>query len=290
MIGSTSTFVVQIDATSQGLRTCGRRLLRTLAALNEDRTLLELFLSELIDAKRPVAVKTLSVLEQRFPREAEPSDEIELDRRGIPDGWIFDADWHDFIETKILAVLQAAQIESHRGTAERVGFRSVIAVSITPRRSTPTLTGTIHLEWRMVYALLPSDASTSMWAKLAADFLESAKAKLIDTEQSDADFNALPPGEQGELHVRRMPVSPGTACFAPSISRAWMRRATLTAVESIFNQIDLEIAITNHRAVAQTAIAPLPSRMLRLSANRNLVRTLLQNERLLGVRKLCILH
>ncbi len=154
-----------------------------LTALNEDRKLLDLFLRELVQVKPPVAAKALSVLEQQFPGEAEPSDESELDRRGIPDGWIFRGDWCVFIETKLLAVLRAAQIESHRRTAVRRGFQSVVAVAITPRRSVLTPTGTVHLEWRMVYAWLRRHSSTSLWAKRAADFLEIAEAKLIDTEQ-----------------------------------------------------------------------------------------------------------
>jgi hypothetical protein len=155
-----------------------------LTALHEDRKLLDLFLRELVKVKPPVATSKLSVIEQQFPGEAEPSDERELDRRGIPDGWIFDSEgWCVFIETKVLAVLRPAQIESHRRTAVRRGFRTVTSVAITPRRSVTMPAGTIHLEWRMVYAWLRRHAATSVWAACAAEFLEIAEAKLIDTEQ-----------------------------------------------------------------------------------------------------------
>jgi hypothetical protein len=155
-----------------------------LTALHEDRKLLDLFLRELVKVKPPVATSKLSVLEQQFPGEAEPGDERELDRRGIPDGWIFDSEgWCVFIETKVLAVLRAAQIESHRRTAVRRGFHNITAVAIIPRRSMPMPAGTIHLEWRMVYAWLRRHAGVSVWAARAAEFLEIAEAKLIETEQ-----------------------------------------------------------------------------------------------------------
>jgi hypothetical protein len=52
-----------------------------LSALNEDRRLLGFFLRELVKAKPPVDVRKLSVLEQQYPGEEEPSGD-ELERRG----------------------------------------------------------------------------------------------------------------------------------------------------------------------------------------------------------------
>jgi hypothetical protein len=154
-----------------------------LTALNEDRKLLQLFLRELVRVKPPVAATQLFVLEQRFPGEEELS-EPELELRGIPDGWIFDNQgWCVFIETKVLSVLRAEQIQSHRRTAARRGFRHITAVAITPRRSTRLPAGTVHLEWRMVYAWLRRHVTVSAWARRAAEYLEIAEAKLIDAEQ-----------------------------------------------------------------------------------------------------------
>src|SRR5262245_38950046 len=59
-----------------------------LSALNEDRHLLGLFLRDLVKTKPPVDARKLSVLEQQYPGEAEPSED-DLEPRGIPDGWIF---------------------------------------------------------------------------------------------------------------------------------------------------------------------------------------------------------
>lgn len=155
-----------------------------LTALNEDRKLLDQFLRELVKVKPPFKASTLSVLEQQFPGEEEPRDEEELDRRGVPDGWIFDNEgWCVFIETKVLASLRASQIESHRRTAARRGFRHITAVVITARRSQPLPPGAVHLEWSAIYAWLRRHTAASEWAGRVAEFLEIAEAKLIGRRQ-----------------------------------------------------------------------------------------------------------
>jgi len=71
-----------------------------MTALNEDRTLLRRFLAELVKVDSPTRAGELLVLEQQYPGEDEPSED-ELERRGIPDGWIFNEDgWCVFIESK----------------------------------------------------------------------------------------------------------------------------------------------------------------------------------------------
>jgi hypothetical protein len=155
-----------------------------LTALNEDRYLLELFLRELVKAKPPVKASKLSILEQRFPGEEEPSDEDDLDRRGIPDGWIFDSEgWCVFIETKVLAKFRVSQIESHRRTAVRRGFRQIIAVVITSVSSQPVPPDTVHLQWSEIYVWLRRHAAVRPWAARVTDFLEIAEAKLIGRGQ-----------------------------------------------------------------------------------------------------------
>jgi hypothetical protein len=156
-----------------------------MTAINEDRKLLELFLRELVKVKAPAAPHTLSVLEQQYPGEEEPSEE-EIERRGIPDGWIFDKEgWCVFIETKVLAKLDADQINRHRRTAERRGFHSITAAAIAPLPLLPTSVpaDTVLLEWRSVYAWLRRHSSDSMWAARTAEYLEIAEAKMIDTKK-----------------------------------------------------------------------------------------------------------
>jgi hypothetical protein len=104
-----------------------------MTVLDEDRALLGLFLQELVRVKPPINPRKLSVLEQQYPGEEEPSEE-ELEQRGIPDGWIYDDNgWCVFIETKVMAKLTADQVHRHRRTAERLGFQRITAVAITPR-------------------------------------------------------------------------------------------------------------------------------------------------------------
>jgi hypothetical protein len=154
-----------------------------MTALQEDRKLLGLFLRELVRVKPPCDPKKLVVLEQQYPGEVEPSEE-ELERRGIPDGWIFDDDgWCVFIESKVIAKLNADQINRHNRTAQQRGFNVITAVAITPRLPSILPADTVLLEWRNVYAWLRRHTSISAWAKRAAEYLEVAEAKLIDTEQ-----------------------------------------------------------------------------------------------------------
>ena len=155
-----------------------------MAALNEDRHLLARFLRELVKVKPPSDVRKLMILEQRYPEEEEPNEE-ELERRGVPDGWIFDEDgWCVFIESKVISTLQADQINRHRRTAESLGFHNITAVAIAPRLPSFPPANTRLLEWRTIYAWLRQYASkSSSWAARAAEFLEIAEAKLIDTEK-----------------------------------------------------------------------------------------------------------
>jgi hypothetical protein len=154
-----------------------------MTALDEDRALLGHFLHELVKVKTPVNPRNLSVLEQQYPGEEEPSEE-ELERRGIPDGWIYDdSGWCVFIEAKVMAKLTSDQIRRHRRTAERRGFEQITAVAIAPRIPTSLPPDTILLEWRNIYAWLRRHRSTSQWAACAADYLEIAEAKLVHKQQ-----------------------------------------------------------------------------------------------------------
>ncbi len=154
-----------------------------MTALDEDRVLLGHFLRELVKVKVPTSARKLSVLEQKYPGEEEPNEE-ELERRGIPDAWIFDdSGWCVFIETKVMARLTADQIKRHWRTAERRGFDRITAVAITPFKSTALPADTVLLEWRNIYAWLRRHRTHSVWAARAADYLEIAEAKLTGNGQ-----------------------------------------------------------------------------------------------------------
>jgi hypothetical protein len=154
-----------------------------ITALQQDRKLLGLFLRELVGVKAPSPPDKLTLLEQQYPGEEEPSEE-ELERRGIPDGWIFNNEgWCVFIESKVIDKLGADQINRHRRTAERRGFNQITAVAIAPLLPSTLPADTVLLEWRNVYAWLRQHASASAWAARAAEYLEIAEAKPIDNEQ-----------------------------------------------------------------------------------------------------------
>jgi hypothetical protein len=155
-----------------------------MTALDRDRTLLRSFLKQLVKVKPPRRTSSLLVLEQQYPGEAEPKEE-ELERRGIPDGWIYDEDagWCVFIETKVLASLRAAQVGSHRRTALQRGFRFAKPVVIVPRLSITLPNDVTVLEWRHVYVWLRQHAAESEWAARTAEYLEIAEAKLIENQQ-----------------------------------------------------------------------------------------------------------
>ena len=138
-----------------------------MATLQEDRKLLRLFLRELVGVTPPCHPDKLAVLEQQYPGEEEPGEE-ELERRGIPDEWIFDGEgWCVFIES----------------TAERRGFNQITAVAIAPRLPSILPADTVLLEWRDIYAWLRRHTSISACAARTAEYLEIAEVKLIDSGQ-----------------------------------------------------------------------------------------------------------
>lgn len=112
--------------------------------------------------RRPPLRKNLIVLEQQYPEEDEPNED-DLERRGIPDGWIVDEEgWCVFIESKVISKLENDQISRHRRTAERRGFERVTAVVIATLLPTSPPRDTVLLEWRTVYAWLRGHSAKSM--------------------------------------------------------------------------------------------------------------------------------
>ena len=103
---------------------------------------------------------------------------------------------------------------------------------------------------------------------------------------SISNDNALPSGEQGELHVRGCSLFSGYVGNEEATKNGftgdgWFRTGDLASMDAEgnvtlcgrtkelinrggikFNPIDIEIAITNHPAVALAAIAPLPDKIL----------------------------
>jgi hypothetical protein len=154
-----------------------------LTAFNCDRSLLRLFLRDLVNIEPPNGARALKILEQQYPNEAEQKED-ELERRGIPDGWIYDHEWCVFIESKVLAKFSLAQIIRHRRTAEQLNFRTIIPVAIAANiPNTFPRDHAVALEWRQIYKWLSKQSSEHRWAKRTAEYLEIAEEKMIEAGQ-----------------------------------------------------------------------------------------------------------
>lgn len=155
-----------------------------LTALHEDRQLLGKFLRDIVKVAPPVKANQLRLLEQQFPGEEE-KDEGDAERKGIPDGWIFDEEsgWCVLIESKVLAKFDLDQIRRHRRIAEKRGFREVHVVAITPRNEARRPSDATMLEWREIYIWLKRQSLQSEWAARVAQYFEVAESKLVDSGQ-----------------------------------------------------------------------------------------------------------
>ena len=204
-----------------------------LTALNEDRVLLGSFLRELVGVTPQVPPRLLTLYSQRYPDEMALAEEAE--RRGIPDGWIFDidAEWCAFIEAKVQATLSLEQLARHRRAAERLGFRTIIAIAITSGRDLPRQApcDPVLLRWRDVYEWLVRYRARD-WAAKAAEYLEIVEARLIETEKFSEGtltmFAGFPFSHKGTLKNR----SVGTL-LAMLGGVSWVRHGLAGAVSAV---------------------------------------------------------
>lgn len=155
-----------------------------MTTLDQDRRLLKSFIRDLVRIHLPTSADKLRLLEQQYPGSQElPEDELE--KRGVPDGWIFsiDDEWCVIIESKVLIPLHPRQIARHLRTAKQRGFKHVTAVAITPRQELIPPANTVVLEWRIVYQWLHQFRKSSSWAGHLTTFMEITEAKLIEAQQ-----------------------------------------------------------------------------------------------------------
>src|SRR5271169_6849236 len=116
------------------------------SSLSNDPKLLSQFIQWATGERRPVS--KLGVVEQTLPGEEEPTDEEESERRGLPDGWIYDGNgWCLIIESKIESPLTQDQLQRHRRTAERRGFTDVrLLALVTNPPKFSLLNGTVTIK------------------------------------------------------------------------------------------------------------------------------------------------
>ena len=147
-----------------------------LTALNLDRKLLSLFLSDFLKVRPPVEAKKLSIFEQTYPGQDEKSEETNANAsQGVPDGWICSETerWCLIIESKVQAKLSDNQLQRHQYTARNRGFEKVIVVAITSRDEIVPLGSVIWKQWSEVYAWLSRRAHQHEWARQVTDYLET---------------------------------------------------------------------------------------------------------------------
>ncbi|MCA0250658.1 MAG: PD-(D/E)XK nuclease family protein [Proteobacteria bacterium] len=136
-----------------------------------------------MNEKPPTKPQKLHLLVQQYPNESEIS-EVEADKRGIPDAWIFDEEgWCILIESKVQATLDNKQISRHRRTAARRGFQTVIAVAIATGRHERTPIDAKIVEWKQIYSWLRQTSTKSLWAERVADYLDRIEAKLVNSQK-----------------------------------------------------------------------------------------------------------
>lgn len=131
-----------------------------MCTLASDRPLLDRFI--LWTTGVSVRGRVLDVLEQSLPGEEEPTDEDEAERRGLPDGWIHDrGTWALVIESKIQSPLTVDQLQRHRRTAERRGFRELFVPALVIETPGPfDIEGITIKKWTEVYTWMLGQRSS----------------------------------------------------------------------------------------------------------------------------------
>jgi len=129
----------------------------------------------------------IEIFEQTYPGAPEELDgnEVEAERRGIPDAWITAEDgWCLLIENKVLSTATPGQLNRHLATAKRRGFATPNALILTISEPASKMPADIRIvEWRTVYRWLVTHASERLWAKRVAQFLELMEGRMVDQQQ-----------------------------------------------------------------------------------------------------------
>ena len=153
-----------------------------MCSLHEDPKLLRRFV-HWATGKAPPA-HNLQVVEQSLPGQDEGEEPTEQQRRGLPDGWIFDDDgWALVIESKIGCRLEVDQIQRHRFTAQRRGFIKLHMVALVNEMPEHVVDWELKVRrWTELYIWLKADSHSSKWASRLHQYMEILEAKLVADE------------------------------------------------------------------------------------------------------------
>jgi hypothetical protein len=152
-----------------------------LSCLAADRALLERFVGWSV--QRKVKGRRLQLLEQSLPGDRPDLSEEEAERRGLPDGCIYDRQgWALLIEAKYQAGVSGDQIRRHFRTAARRGLTDCVLLVITIKPpSRPLGRGVFVRRWTEVYAWMQHQARRSPWARICKGYLDAAEAREAAT-------------------------------------------------------------------------------------------------------------
>jgi hypothetical protein len=150
------------------------------SSLAGDPGLLRNFVRWVTAERAPTA--RLHIVEQRLPGEQEPGDEDEAERRGLPDGWIYDSKgWALVIESKIESPLNRDQLERHLHTADKRGFTNLSLLALVTELPNPSVLNDIKVtvkKWTQLYSWLLGQ-QRSEWARRLADYMVVLERKLV---------------------------------------------------------------------------------------------------------------
>jgi hypothetical protein len=128
-----------------------------------------------------VPVRKPKFLQQSLPGELAEVSEGEADRRGLPDGVIFEPDRYTvLIEAKAAATPTPRQLKAHLSTAQRKGFAAPLVVLITIKPITPAFEADwLRVrEWTEVYAWLKA-RPRGFWGTQVTAFLEAKESRWV---------------------------------------------------------------------------------------------------------------
>jgi hypothetical protein len=145
-------------------------------------------------------------MEQTLPGEEEPTDEVEAERRGLPDGLIHDnCGWALIIESKIQSALTSDQLQRHRRTAEKRGFTDLDLLALVATPPAKPHTEAVAVRRRTEVYTWMLEQRSSLCAREFASYREVLERRLIRDESLREGmltvFSGIPFGKSGEqLH------------------------------------------------------------------------------------------
>ncbi|WP_432799917.1 hypothetical protein [Poriferisphaera sp. WC338] len=155
-----------------------------MASIESDRDLLLKPFLNFMKIKPSQQLHSLHLDEQCVPGEmglVDQDDEKESERRGLPDGCIYDKNgWAVLFEVKVQAPVVVDQLVRHRNTAKKYGYEDtdVIVISVDkPGCKLPLWARWVA--WQEIYQWFCQYRLKSVWANRFVQYLEIFESKMI---------------------------------------------------------------------------------------------------------------